>query len=250
MIHSFLLIGQSNMAGRGFINEVEPIVNEHIKVLRNGRWQTMYVPINCDRSFSGISLAESFAECYQKERGVDVGLIPCADGGTSLEQWRIGGLLYDNALYQTRLAERTSTLAGVLWHQGEADCSEELYPLYEEKFTAILNGLKQDLNLYDIPILIGGLGDFLKKCELDNALKNYIYVNSALEKIAQNNGMTGFVTASGLTANPDNLHFNAKSLREFGVRYYEEFKKLENKEKVFNEKPCEDDALRSEMEML
>ena len=42
MIHSFLMIGQSNMAGRGFASEVEPIQNEHIKVLRNGRWQGMY----------------------------------------------------------------------------------------------------------------------------------------------------------------------------------------------------------------
>ena len=61
MIHSFLLIGQSNMAGRGFKDEVEPIKNPHIKVLRNGRWQNMYVPVNPDRPFSGICLAESFA---------------------------------------------------------------------------------------------------------------------------------------------------------------------------------------------
>ena len=34
MIHSFLMIGQSNMAGRGFKGEVEPIKNSRIKVLR------------------------------------------------------------------------------------------------------------------------------------------------------------------------------------------------------------------------
>lgn len=86
----------------------------HLKreVLRNGRWQQMYVPVNCDRSFSGVSLAESFADAYQKEHGVDVGLIPCADGGTQLEQWKEGSLLYDYAVLQERLAERTSTLAG------------------------------------------------------------------------------------------------------------------------------------------
>lgn len=250
MIHSFLLIGQSNMAGRGFINEVTPIENEHIKVLRNGRWQPMYVPVNCDRSFSGVSLAESFADCYQKEHNVDVGLIPCADGGTSLSQWIRGGLLYDHAVYQVRLAERTSTLAGVLWHQGEADCSEELYPLYREKFRAILNGFQEDLKLNDVPFLMGGLGDFLKDRECSETLKNYIYVNEALEDTAKGNAMTGFVSAEGLTSNPDNLHFNAKSLRQFGIRYYEEFRKLENKDKVFIDKSCVDEALRSEMELL
>lgn len=250
MIHSFLLIGQSNMAGRGFANEVERIHNRHLKVLRNGRWQSMYIPVNCDRSSSGVNLAESFADMYQKEHQVDVGLIPCADGGTSLDQWKRGGLLYDHAIYQTRLAERTSTLAGILWHQGEADCSEALYPLYAEKLTAILNGLQEDLDLHDVPILLGGLGDFLSICELNPHLKNYTRVNEALEKVAQERDMTGFVPASGLTANPDNLHFNAASLRTFGLRYYEEFKKLENKDKIFTEKSGADDAVRTEMELL
>lgn len=31
---SILLVGQSNMAGRGFMTEVEPIINERIKVLK------------------------------------------------------------------------------------------------------------------------------------------------------------------------------------------------------------------------
>ena len=35
MVHSILIIGQSNMAGRGNIDEVEPICNEKIKVLKN-----------------------------------------------------------------------------------------------------------------------------------------------------------------------------------------------------------------------
>lgn len=35
---SILLIGQSNMAGRGFTHEVPPIYNERIMMLRNGRW--------------------------------------------------------------------------------------------------------------------------------------------------------------------------------------------------------------------
>jgi len=44
MMHSFLLIGQSNMAGRGKKEEVEPIPNTGIYVMRNGRWWPMYVP--------------------------------------------------------------------------------------------------------------------------------------------------------------------------------------------------------------
>lgn len=56
MIHSFLMAGQSNMAGRGFLNDVPLIYNEHIKMLRNGKWQTMVEPVNYDRPNSGIGL--------------------------------------------------------------------------------------------------------------------------------------------------------------------------------------------------
>ena len=165
---------------------------------------------------------------YAKEKNVEVGLIPCADGGTRLSDWQRGELLYDNAVYQSKLAQRTSVIVGVLWHQGEGDCRPDLYPLYEEKFLKIMQGLRHDLNLESVPFLLGGLGDFLKNCVLDDDLKNYVYVNQALRKIACKNGMTGFVEAEGLEANSDNLHFSARALREFGLRYYREFKKYEN----------------------
>lgn len=250
VIHSILIIGQSNMAGRGFQNEVEPIDNKRLMVLKNGRWQPVFFPVNPDRPFSGICLAESFAELYSKEKDVDVGIIPCADGGTSLDQWQPGGLLFDHACYMSELASRTSTIAAVLWHQGEADCSPELYPLYEKKLTNIINEFRKRLNLYDVPFLLGGLGDFLAQCTLDNNLKNYYLVNNALKNIATRNNMMGFVSADGLGANPDNLHFSAKSLREFGERYYNEFVKIEDKSKVFVEKSLPDQAIRNSLERL
>ncbi len=238
------------MAGRGFPSDVEPIENDRIKMLVNGRWQKAFFPINRDRSFSGISLAESFADAYSREHNVDVGLIPCADGGTTLYQWREGGLLYDHAVYMARLAARTSTVAGVLWHQGESDCREDLYPLYEAKFTAIMRALRRDLDLYDVPFLCGGLGDYLKDCPRDWGLENYAQVNVAIKRCVEKDPMAGYVSAEGLTSNPDLLHFDARSLREFGLRYYERFKSLEDKTKVFYEKPDPDSAVRTAMEAL
>ena len=250
MIHSFLLIGQSNAGGRGFPNEVEPIVNDRIKVLRNGRWWKSYTPINPDRVTSGVNLMESFADLYSKEKGVDVGIIPCADGGTGLDQWHEGSILFDHACYMSELASRTSTIAGVIWHQGESDCWDDKYPLYEEKFTKIMNAFRRKLNLYDVPFLLGGLGDYLEFCTRSEKFKNYIYVNQALESIAKANAMTGFVSAKGLGANADNLHFNAKALREFGVRYYEKFLEIEDKNKVFIEKDESLTQIKNSIESL
>ncbi len=249
MIHSILIIGQSNMAGRGRVSEVPPINDPRIKVLRNGRWQNAFRPVNPDRAFSGVCLAESFAKRYAEEHGVDVGIIPCADGGTSLLQWREGGLLYDHAVMQARLAERTSTIVAVLWHQGEADCAPTLAEAYYDKASAIFNALRRDLCLDDVPFIVGGLGDFLPKRE-SPYLYNYRAVNSALERLASDNELIGFASAEGLTDNGDLLHFDARSLYAFGERYYDEFLKLEKKDRVFLEKASPDDAVRSSMEAL
>jgi len=251
MIHSILIIGQSNMGGRGFASEVEPIKNDKILVARNGRWRPMYVPVNPDRVTSGINLSESFADLYAKEKGVEVGIIPCADGGSSLNQWAVGSLLFDHACYLAKLAQRTSTIAAVLWHQGESDCGDVNYPLYEERLLKIIDGFRKRLDLYDVPFLLGGLGDFLKDYEKSDVFgRNYGYINEALQRITTKRERVGFVSAEGLGANPDNMHFSAKALREFGVRYYEEFLKYEDKTKVFEEKPSADLAIVNELELL
>ncbi len=254
MIHSFLLIGQSNMAGRGFYAEAEALDNlgGRLKVLRNGRWQAMYRPVNPDRSFSGTCLAESFAKAYATDHeGVSVGIIPCADGGTTLDQWQEGSLLFDNAVNTARLAMRTSHLVGILWHQGEGDCPPSRYPYYVEKITKIMTALRRELGAENIPLIVGGLGEFLKDCSQYPAIAaNHPIVDRAIEEFASSFPLTAYVSAKGLASNPDHLHFCHAALQEFGLRYYEAFKTLEDKDRVFDEKSCMDDAVRTSMELL
>lgn len=253
MIHSVLLIGQSNMAGRGKGSEVAPINNMggRIKVLRNGRWFNAYRPINPDRVTAGVCLAESFAVEYASaHEGVEVGLIPCADGGTSLSQWQKGGLLFDNAVNMTRLALRTSNLVAILWHQGEADCGDRSNKDYCERLLTMMNALREEIGAKDVPIIVGGLGDFLKDREEKVSAKNYPLVNAQLESFARQATPAAYASAVGLTSNPDNLHFSAESLLEFGRRYYKAFESVEDKNRVFEEKSDMDAAIRSDMELL
>ena len=232
MIHSFLLIGQSNAGGRGFSSEVDPIENadQRIKVLRNGRWWPAYRPINPDRVTSGVCLAESFAREYATAHPEleGVGIIACADGGTCLDQWMPGEVLFDNAVNNARLAMRTSVIKGILWHQGESDCSDENCAAYEEKFKVIMNALREELGNSDVPIIVGGLGDFLADFASENIQRNYKRVNEKLELLGNEYHNCAFASAEGLGANPDNLHFSAKALLDFGVRYYEAFKPYDN----------------------
>ncbi|WP_073228623.1 sialate O-acetylesterase [Pedobacter caeni] len=229
MINSFLMVGQSNMAGRGYLNDVQQIYDEKIKVLVNGRWQTMTEPINFDRPTSGIGLAASFAGAWRlKNDQEEIGLIPCADGGTSLDDWAVGGALFESAVLQAKLALKISKLSGILWHQGENDSFGGLSALYHDKLSIIVDAFRSQLDAPDIPFIAGGLGDFLSGGRYGKYFTEYNEVNYALQKFAETKPNCYFVTANGLTANGDGLHFDAVSQRRFGIRYFESLLEKKN----------------------
>lgn len=229
MIHSFLMIGQSNMAGRGYIKDVPLIFDEHIKMQRNGLWHIMSEPINFDRPSSGVGLASSFAASWRLDNEQnEIGLIPCADGGTSLDDWAVGSALFENALSNARLAQRTSKIKGILWHQGENDCSPEKAEQYQGKFSVIIDALRHELNIPEVPLIIGGLGDFLPEGIFGQYFIHYSLINRELEQFAQSHKNCYFVTVKGLAANPDCIHFNAASQRLLGIRYYQAYRDLKH----------------------
>ena len=224
MMYSFLMIGQSNMAGRGYLKDVKQIYDEQIKMLINGRWQTMTEPINFDRPTAGVSLAATFAASWRLKNIDDqVGLIPCADGGSSLDDWAIDGTLFENAIFHAKVAQRSSELSGFLWHQGENDSFGGRSASYREKLSTIVNTFRQELNVPEIPFIAGGLGDYLPDGRYGQYFTEYTEVNTALDNFTKSSSNCYFVSAAGLTANADGLHFDAMSLRRLGIRYHTAF---------------------------
>ena len=226
-ICSFLMIGQSNMAGRGDFGEVEPVKNEKCYMLRMGRWQKMSEPINPDRSIfgtfhSGVCLAASFADEVAKRSGARVGLIPCADGGTRISQWMPGELLYDHAVAMTRLAMRTSRLCGILWHQGESDChDDEGLAAHKQKLITVMRSLRHDLGDDSLPIIMGELSENItEKWKVGDCP---VRMNRTFGDVAAELGNCAVVSAAGLTLKADGLHFDSASLRVFGKRYAEAY---------------------------
>lgn len=229
---SFLLLGQSNMAGRGDFGEVEEINNPLCKMLRNGRWHPMSEPINVDRAVfsyfhSGVGLSASFADEFAKHFNEEIGLIPCADGGTGISEWQPGEILYDHAVMQAKLAQRTSTIAGILWHQGEHDSGNMgNVNAYHDRFITMINGLFRELNLpKNTPVIIGELGEFVAKYPTGGC-KYAENINDVLRALSEELEGGGFVSAKGLDCKYDNIHFNSKSYREFGKRYFETYLKV------------------------
>jgi len=219
-------MGQSNAAGVGFLSEVEPLNIDPLRfwVLRNGRWRVLHRPINPDHADSGVCLAESFLKAYADTHpDVAVGIIPCAFGGSGLRNWQPGQGLFDNAVNCTKIAMRNSQLKCVLWHQGEDDCADQYYPHYYDNFQNVKNTLRKELDMQELPFILGGLGDFLVNVPM---YTNYPRINEMLQRIANDDANCAFVPSTGLTCNPDNVHFNAKSLDELGRRYFDAYQKL------------------------
>lgn len=224
IVKSFLMIGQSNMAGRGFLHDVKPVVNERIVMLRNGRWQMMAEPVNADRSVAGISLAASFADAWCREyKEGKIGLIPCAEGGSEIDEWDVDKELYNHAVSEARFAMKNSQLTGILWHQGESDSMGGKHELYYEKLRKIMYRFRKDLDAPNLPIIIGGLGSFLGQSGFGINCTEYTLINQHLKQFAFEEDNCYFVDAAGLACNPDGIHINAVSQRKFGLRYFEAF---------------------------
>lgn len=229
--HLFLLVGQSNMAGRGDVDasDRQPIANV-LSLNAAGEWVAAVDPLHWDKPSAGVGLARSFALHYlEKHPGVTVGFVPAAVGGSPIETWEPGRLYeetqthpYDDALARARRALPDGTLTGILWHQGESDRTPERAPRYEQALTALIARFRKDLGAPDVPFLIGQLGQFAG-APWDAWGRQ---VDAAQRAVVATVPRTSFVPSHGLSSKPDNLHFDAAALREFGRRYAVAFAEL------------------------
>ena len=211
----YLLIGQSNMAGRGVLTDSNRVSTEGIfKLDAAGEWQVAEEPIHFDKpTIAGAGLAASFARAMaDRRKGVPIGLIPCAVGGTSINRWVESGDLWSNAVARTRIALGSGTLKGILWHQGEGDCSASAAPAWGAKFEGMIASFRREFG--PVPFVAGELGRYL-----DNT--GWPVINAHLHALEGKVPAYRVASSEGLTPNSDNVHFNTESLREFGLRYAE-----------------------------
>ena len=211
----YLLIGQSNMAGRGVLTDSNRISSDGIfKLDAAGEWQAAEEPIHFDKpSVAGAGLAASFARAMaDRRRGVPIGLIPCAVGGTSISRWVESGDLWSNAVARTKIALNSGTLKGILWHQGEGDCSASAAAVWGAKLEGMIVSFRREFG--SVPFVAGELGRYL-----DNT--GWRVINAHLHALEGKVPNYRVVSSEGLTPNSDNVHFNTESLRDFGLRYAE-----------------------------
>lgn len=227
----YLLMGQSNMAGRG-VPEKEDLT-PHPRVLmfnQSNRWEVAVEPITRGekKKTPGVGPGLAFAKVMaEKNPDVVIGLVPCAVGGTPLKRWEHGADLYTNAVARAQAAMKVGTLAGILWHQGEGDAGkEETAKSYRQRLSKMIADIRTDLHAPNLPFVVGQIGEF-NYDRPGNPLPFARLVNDSLMNLPQQVPITACASAHGLTDKGDQLHFNAKSQRELGRRYAAEMMKLQ-----------------------
>lgn len=212
----FLLIGQSNMAGRAALEAGDEQPLPGILLLTDkGTWEPARHPLNRyasnrkDLGMQRISPGDGFArEIHRRMPEAVIGLISNARGGTSIQEWEKGKPLYDNTMKRLKNIP-ADKLAGVLWHQGEANAKDADYL---RKLSEFIATLRKDLNRPDLPFVAGQVfGDRP--------------VNEQIAKLPDTVPNTAFASAEGLAVF-DGVHFDRESQRTLGQRYAEAMSQL------------------------
>lgn len=220
----YLLIGQSNMAGRGQVEDQD--LKEHSRVWtldKQNQWVLAVDPIHFDKKQAGVGPGRTFGiRMAEHTRSANIGLIPCAVGGTSIRKWQPGSEdkktqthPYDDMLARLRIAKQSGTIKGVLWHQGEADAKMGERGTYEPALVELIELVRAECGDQMVPFVIGQLGQFEGKPWSAGRVK----VDQAHQTVVEKLRCIGFVTSDGLMDRGDLVHFNAASARLLGERF-------------------------------
>ena len=95
----FILAGQSNMAGRGFVEPADTLPDPRIlTITKDKQWILAKEPLHFyEPSLTGLDCGLSFGREMIKNLpdSVSIALIPCAVGGSKIQQW-LGDSVYRN----------------------------------------------------------------------------------------------------------------------------------------------------------
>lgn len=212
----FLLIGQSNMAGRAAMETGDEQPIDRVLLLDDkGQWIAATNPLNrfaTDRkvlSMQRISPGTGFAhEMASRIPEKTIGLIANARGGTRIEQWGQGQPLYVHTIERLAKVEDLR-IDGVLWHQGEGNRNDSKYL---DKLTDLIARLRSDLKNPRLPFVAGEIyGEAI--------------VNDQLRSLPEAVPHTGLARANELTVF-DKVHFDRSSQLTLGKRYATEMLRL------------------------
>lgn len=222
----FLLAGQSNMAGRGWVMPQDTIPDKRILTINSsGQLILAKEPLHFyEPSLTGLDCGLSFGKTMIPKipDSISVLLIPAAVGGSSISQW-LGDSLYRNVKLLSNFREKVETaqqygmIKGILWHQGESDADPKNIPYYRQRLSLLFAKFRQATGHDSLPVLLGELASFPKNQQ------NRALINQAIREYATEDRNTAVIATGDLDHKGDSLHFNSEGQRTMGRRFAEAY---------------------------
>ena len=235
----YLLIGQSNMAGRGVMlpGDEAPI---------EGAWllnaqdvpEPACAPMNRHSTIrkgvtmQGINPAWSFAKEVAAKSENPVLIVCNARGATTLGMWLKGAAEryysekegddkwlwgqpipnhFNEAVRRCKEAMKYGELKGIIWHQGCGNSQPGTVGSYLPALKKFVRDLRAELGVgVEVPFIAG---------EIYHGYVNAQYFNPVIQQIGDYVEGGYWVSAEGCTANSDNVHFSREGQILLGERY-------------------------------
>lgn len=230
----FLLIGQSNMAGRGWmIEDDENVFDENVFLLdakgepvpaRNPLNQ--YSSIGKEYSKQQICPGYSFSKKLSEVTGRKILLVVNARGGTRIAQWMKGAEdgFYEEAVKRTKQAMKYGQLKAILWHQGCGDTSRK--DTYMDSLSVFVGNLRKDIGQM-VPFVAGELGRWRPHVAGFNQMIHGIAERIPDSDWVSSEGCMPIVTEkSRISPDMADAHFDRTSQIILGERYAEKILKM------------------------
>lgn len=159
----FLLLGQSNMAGRGEMIEGDTgVIDDNVFLLDSaGKVELATNPLNRYSSIrkknltQGMGPGYSFAKKISQSTGRKVLLVVNARVGSLMCEWEKGNEagFFEEAVRRARQAEaHGGRVKAVLWHHGEGDSKDTTYL---RRLAGMVRDLRSELGNDELPFIAG-----------------------------------------------------------------------------------------------
>ena len=227
----YILIGQSNMAGRGYITDAfNDVQNDHVYVFTRAQtWVIAKHPLHFDKpAVVGVGPGLAFGiEMAKANPKVLIGLVPCAVGGSPIEHWLPGAYdaatkthPYDDAVERIKASMQYGSIKGIIWHQGESNSGPGQATKYLAQLQELIQRVRDLAGNSNLPFVAGELGRYRPA---------YLTINEALVNLPSIVPYTAVATSQNLTHRGDTVHFDGKSADILGKRYAEKMIELQKR---------------------
>lgn len=193
-------------------------------------WEEAHEPLHADIDSEkpcgvgpGLVFAASLlrARKYKvKPTGPQIGLVPCAWGGSAIAEWERGEVLYDRMIERTKAAMQSGgALKAVLWYQGESDADRKSRAEhYEQKLITFFNNVRADLQSPDLPIFQVAI--YWPKAAHPELVEQ---VRHAQKAVCDQIKHVYLVDAFGLPMLSDGIHLTTEAQTKVGLMLMEKY---------------------------